>query len=68
MIQNIFRYDFLKIFESIDETIDDSNAIAMLTGVRPPNITSSGPEIYINFVSDSTETRPGFELYFQARM
>ena len=38
--------------------------LASLTGILPEEITSTGPDIFLNFVSDSTETTPGFRIEY----
>ena len=61
----LFRYDFLNIFDGKYEN-SESKEIASLTGERPPNVTSSGPNISIQFISDDSGVRPGFKIYFEA--
>ena len=59
------RYDFLNVF---DGSSSQDTKLASLTGVLPPNITSSGSEILIQFVSDDTEVYAGFKIQFNAGM
>ena len=63
----LFRYDFLSIFDGKYEN-GDLKEIANLTGVFPPNVTSSGPNISIQFISDDSEVWPGFKIHFEASM
>ena len=63
----LFRYDFLNIFDGEYE-YGESKEVAELTGLSPPNITSSGPVISIQFISDKTGVKPGFKIDFQASM
>ena len=56
-----FSYDYLYVFDGID-------VIAALTGVLPEVVSSTGPDIYLNFLSDDSEARPGFKIRFDAGM
>ena len=40
--------------------------LASLTGIFPDDVTSTGTELYINFISDESETAPGFLIQFDA--
>ena len=53
MTKILYRYDFLKIYESWS----GYSEIASLTGVLPPNVTSTGPTVFLKFVSDETEVK-----------
>ena len=46
----------------------ESKEVAKLTGVFRSNITSSGPVISIQFISDKDGVKPGFKIHFQASM
>ena len=67
MLFILFRYDFLSIFDGKYEN-GELKEIAKLTGVFPPNVTSSGPNISIQFISDDSQVRPGFKIKFEASM
>ena len=62
MTKILYRYDFLKIYEPSRR----NSEIASLTGVLPPNITSTGPELSLQFISDQTEVKAGFLIKFEA--
>ena len=40
--------------------------IAGLTGILPDAVTSTGTEIFINFVTDGSEATAGFRIQFDA--
>ena len=43
-----------------------TNIIASLTGILPVPVTSTGPDIFLYFVSDDTETNPGFRVEYDS--
>ena len=55
----IFSYDFLYLY---DGNSPSATEIASLTGMVPDDIISSGPNIFLNFLSDDTETSFGFRI------
>ena len=63
----LFSYDFLSVFDGKYEN-GELKEIASLTGESPPNVTSSGPNISIQFISDDSQVRPGFKIHFEASM
>ena len=58
-----FRYDFVYIY---DGGSSFGIGIALLTGILPETITSTGTELFINFVSDMTAAKAGFRIQFDA--
>ena len=40
--------------------------IASLTGILPGGVTSTGPDIFLNLVSDYSETKPGFRIEYDS--
>ena len=67
MLFILFRYDFLSIFDGKYEN-GELKEIANLTGLFPPNVTSSGPNMSIQFISDNSEVKSGFKIHFEASM
>ena len=59
----IFSYDFLSVYDG-DTPLDLE--LGSLTGILPPNVASSGPDIYISFTSDGSETSSGFIIQYDA--
>ena len=61
----IFRYDFVKVYDGIDE-LGTQLGGGDLTGGPPAQITSTGTDIFIRFTTDSSETTAGFRIEFEA--
>ena len=40
--------------------------IAVLTGILPDDVSSTGRDIYISFISDDTVTTSGFIIHFDS--
>ena len=59
----LFRYDFVIIYDG--GSLFDSE-LARLTGIFPDDVISTGTELYINFISDESETTLGFKIQFDA--
>ena len=59
----LFRYDFVIIYDG--GSVFDIQ-LAILTGILPGAVTSTGTELFINFVSDVTVTEAGFRIQFDA--
>ena len=59
----IFSYDFLYVYDG-----DSPLALELvnLTGILLSNVASSGPNIYIRFSSDFSETSAGFRIQYDA--
>ena len=58
-----FRYDFVYVYDG--GSLFDIE-LAVLTGIFPDDVISTGTELYINFVSDESETTAGFLIQFDA--
>ena len=60
-----FSYDFLYVYDG--PSLFD-NLMESLTGELLPEyqVTSTGPDLFLNLVSDDTETTPGFKVRFDA--
>ena len=62
----VFSYDFVNIYNGgvLDDNLIPDGA---LTGVKTgTTITVVGTTVTLNLVSDSSETRPGFQITFAA--
>ena len=59
----LFRYDFVYVYDG--GSLFDIE-LALLTGIFPDDVISTGTELYINFISDESETAPGFLIQFDA--
>ena len=59
----LFRYDFLRIYDG-DSLFNPE--LASLTGTSANDVTSTGTELYINFISDGSVTTTGFQIQFDA--
>ena len=58
------RYDFLYVYDGADEF---GTQLAQLDGDSIPNpIQSTGRDMFLNFLSDDSETRAGFQIQFEA--
>ena len=61
---NTFSYDFLYVYDGTDVFATE---IARLTGNSiPADVTSTGRDVFLNFVSDESKNRNGFKLRFDA--
>ena len=60
---NTFSYDFLNIYDGNDIFATE---IASLSGILAEVVMSSGPNIFLNFLSDDTETSSGFKIQYWA--
>ena len=58
-----FRYDFVFLY---DGGSSFGIGIALLTGILPEAVTSTGTEIFINFISDYMVPEAGFRIQFDA--
>ena len=58
-----YSYDYLYVYDG-PSLLDVQ--IASLTGILPEDIISSGPDIFLNFLSDDTETMDGFKIQYDA--
>ena len=58
-----FSYDFLKVYDG--PSMFDIE-IESLTGLHAETVTSTGPDLFLNFVSDSSETTVGFSCRYDA--
>ena len=56
-----FRYDFLYIYDGENEF---ATLIGQFTGLSSNTVQSTGRHLFINFQSDESETRTGFNLRF----
>ena len=59
----IFRYDFVYVYDGSDAF---GTLVGTLTGVLPTGLTSTGTDMFITFISDDSETTPGFRIEFAA--
>ena len=59
----LFRYDFVIIYDG--GSVFDIQ-LAILTGILPGAVTSTGTELFINFVTDGSVTTAGFRIQFDA--
>ena len=58
------RYDFLYVYDGANEF---GTQLAQLDGDSIPNpIESTGRDMFLNFLSDDSETRAGFQIQFEA--
>ena len=58
----IFRYDFLHIYDG-DSVF--ATEITSLTGSHSDPVMSSGPDMYLNFVSDYSTGNAGFRIQYE---
>ena len=58
----IFRYDFLRVYDG-DSVF--ATEIGVLTGLQLDPVMSSGPDIYLNFLSDQSEQTAGFRIQYE---
>ena len=58
-----FRYDFVYVYDGGNSFVTE---IAVLTGTFTEDVTSTGTELFINFLSDDTVTAAGFRIQFDA--
>ena len=56
-----FRYDFLYIYDGENEF---ATLIGQFTGLSSNTVQSTGRHLFINFQSDESEARTGFNLRF----
>ena len=59
----------MQVWDSDSPEAEEWEEIESLTGYSPylpDNIVSRGPEIYITFVTDETETASGFKIKYDA--
>ena len=61
-IFSIFSYDFLNVYDGDTETFA---ADWLLTGTQPSELITTGPDVYLKFESDSTETKTGFRIRYE---
>ena len=57
-----FRYDFLRIYDG-DSIF--ATEITSLTGIHSDPVMSSGPDMYLNFVSDYSTGEAGFRIQYE---
>ena len=61
---NTFSWDHLYVYDGTDVFATE---IAKLTGNSiPADVTSTGRDVFLNFVSDESKNRNGFKLRFDA--
>ena len=68
-LSQLFRYDFLNIYDGDDISGTTSPKIGSFTGGLPTSATkpqSTGRDMYLNFLSDDSQTYEGFKLQFDA--
>ena len=58
-----FSYDFVNVYDGSSML---NTQIASLTGILPVPVTSTGPDIFLYFVSDDTVTNPGFRVEYDS--
>ena len=58
-----FSYDFLNVYDG-PSVLDIE--IASLSGILPDTVTSTGPDMFLNFLTDSSVTAPGFKIRYDA--
>ena len=59
----IFSYDFVHVY---DGDSPFSSLIVSLTGIHLDNVASTGPDIYIRFVTDNIQSSSGFRIRYDA--
>ena len=61
-IFSILSYDFLNVYDGDTETFA---ADWLLTGTQPSELITTGPDVYLKFESDGSETKTGFRIQYE---